>query len=771
MKINNAKIIFKELQYDEILSQGFKDITKDNTISFSANNGKQKIAVIYAPNGTGKTTLANLLELNEDSPNRSFVAADENGGQILPDSQKFHIIHDQLGRNLIKGSENEFLAGTNIQREFELRSELEEFVAKQSATLKSNLKTNYNINSKKIFEQLIRYGHTDTNTNRSTPKEVIALISSIISQSRKGNDLQCSQVLEAVGSIDTKEITPDKSLTEYCQFICDDLTNSEPKSAIATLFSNKLNSPGEHKESVEIEKIDVGITLLRDFPNEKNCVVCESDMPNSDELMRRKCARKESHYKALSKNDRNILEAILQNSTINARDPFQIKKLVRKAIETNNQTIIDELKNSILEKINTIIALAVNEFIWCFDDPEFKNKYHEYRKLVERDPDLDDDAVCLLEGIVNECLGRDLAITRDESSKAIKIELGKHEVLGSSREDLQLSTGEQNFISLSFEVLRARNQNRPYVVIDDPISSMDSIYANKIIFFFSKFLREEKKVIILTHSMDTIRLLHYQDSNSFNLYIMKNEATEYGFLEVSKEEVRALNDLSGFIKLLKDTDKLNTIIKDRKTLLIAMIPFMRGYAKVVGENKIFSCLSKLMHSGSESDSQNLSEIYRKLFFDTTDSKNTPAKANSNKKDICVGAEDVVAQARNILGQSVDIVDSAIYPLLDTALKNTLQILSLRIEIEETLIKIIPSSKKPSPTLGQIINSAFPASPRNNKNRAFFLSKLTTINQFSHYEGTLNIYQSALDISSASMAKEVGATRHKLQEIERKSDKK
>lgn len=53
-------------------------------------------------------------------------------------------------------------------------------------------------------------------------------------------------------------------------------------------------------------------------------------------------------------------------------------------------------------------------------------------------------------------------------------------VVGLDRSEMHLSNGEQNFISLAFALLLARNSEKEFVVLDDPISSFDSVYKNKI---------------------------------------------------------------------------------------------------------------------------------------------------------------------------------------------------------------------------------------------------------------------------------------------------
>lgn len=67
-------------------------------------------------------------------------------------------------------------------------------------------------------------------------------------------------------------------------------------------------------------------------------------------------------------------------------------------------------------------------------------------------------------------MSKPLTIERDENSR-LRIYLSNQEFLGKAREELPLSTGEQNFLSLTFEFLKAKNSECPIVVIDDPVSS------------------------------------------------------------------------------------------------------------------------------------------------------------------------------------------------------------------------------------------------------------------------------------------------------------
>lgn len=100
---------------------------------------------------------------------------------------------------------------------------------------------------------------------------------------------------------------------------------------------------------------------------------------------------------------------------------------------------------------------------------------------------------------VKNSIDREIKLERVDG--AIKLTLDDKVLYGSVYEGLHLSTGEQNFISLAFEFLKAKNRSEKVIVLDDPISSFDSIFKNKIAFSIIKFLTE-KNVIVLTHNTD-----------------------------------------------------------------------------------------------------------------------------------------------------------------------------------------------------------------------------------------------------------------------------
>lgn len=118
-----------------------------------------------------------------------------------------------------------------------------------------------------------------------------------------------------------------------------------------------------------------------------------------------------------------------------------------------------------------------------------------------------------IQEIISNSMSKLLTIERDENRR-LRIALSNQEFLGKTRDELPLSTGEQNFLSLTFEFLKAKNSERPIVVIDDPMSRFDSIYKNKVVYAIVKMLHHKKR-IVLTHNTDLIRLLDGQYRRCF----------------------------------------------------------------------------------------------------------------------------------------------------------------------------------------------------------------------------------------------------------------
>ena len=221
--------------------------------------------------------------------------------------------------------------------------------------------------------------------------------------------------------------------------------------------------------------------------------------------------------KQLDENQKKIINAIFELGD----NPFNIKDTFNNSFELGDSTKVEELITEMKEIILQIENEIIKKYIQLVKDTELEKDYSEYNKIIEKKIELSEDDEMLLKDIVENCINKKVKLTRDDN-KNIIFTIEDNNFIGKSRQELPLSTGEQNFISLYFDLLSAKNSDKEIIIIDDPISSFDSIYKNKIVYSIIKVLANKKKVIILTHNINTIKLMHHQYKNCFNLYLLNN---------------------------------------------------------------------------------------------------------------------------------------------------------------------------------------------------------------------------------------------------------
>lgn len=131
---------FNKLICGSIFRRGFNPFEENNTVTFSDRG----IAVVYAPNGTGKTTLMKTLNGEEGS---SFSLQYENAEYANNSSGLFYVISDQTDRNIIRGTTRDFFLGADIQREFVLKDAIDDYRKTIIERIVALLKTKYSITS------------------------------------------------------------------------------------------------------------------------------------------------------------------------------------------------------------------------------------------------------------------------------------------------------------------------------------------------------------------------------------------------------------------------------------------------------------------------------------------------------------------------------------------------------------------------------------------------------------------------------------------------
>lgn len=707
------KLTFTKIENGTIFQPEFSPFDRNNIVNFSPAG----IAVIYGPNGTGKTSLAKAMAgVNNTNIECIYETITYSNGQDL-----FYVINDQNNRNIIQGTTQDFLLGSDIKREFELSNKLSEQFTEIKNWLITSLKNDYTISS--ASNKLI---------SLIKNQKLTELVRDLANSRSKGKHYSIEKLINIVSNIkplSEPNITDDK-WSYFIKHYGDD------KTVLMNIL--KLSAPdlSKNKEAATIEEDNIAINILNQFHHKSNCIVCDTTDINPKSLIERKTSHRQTIINSLSEQMRSFIEDVLALSSTD--DPFNIKNNVLEALNVGDFTIIQTLQTNIRiyadyfdKKINLLFS-SIPDFV------AFNDMFNEYQDLISKKPDISEEDFIYIQEIISNSMNKKIAVHRDKN-KNLKILLNEHDFIGIDRDNLPLSTGEQNFLSLCFEFLKAKNTDAKIIVMDDPISSFDSIYKNKIVFAIIKIL-EKKQRIILTHNIDLLRLLQAQYKNSFTLFLLNNTAGEdNGIIPLTSDEQDMLINL----KILLDTFRYNIYphIREHEIFLMSMIPFMRGYANIIGRKEESDKLTNLMH-GYMTKPVNVSEIFFELF-------------GSKGKDFLPTAYTISVD--DILKQSVDtinILDSDKYPLLDKTLRHALTYLFLRLHVEKTLVAKYKINTSKHDQLGAIINQAFPGqNPDSVRNRVRLTSKKTLINEFNHFEGNLSIFQPAIDITEDALSKE------------------
>ncbi len=712
-----AKIIFEKIENEDIFVSDYKKFIRNNEIDFS----REGISVIYGPNGTGKTSLVKVLSSEKGTKVKYTY-----DGKEYTDGSQFFVINDQNNRNIIQGETKDFLLGDDIKKEFELQEYIANEYNRLCTESISILKSNYSVSSSSSKS-------IDCFSEWTSIQNIIKdLMNNRSKGSKTGVDTYISELEKH-----TQITIPDYEQAKL-DYIISDLSEKNPLIIeIETIDTSKLANNSHIKE---IEENTEAIKILSRFSYKDQCIVCDSNGIDSENLLNKKSKNKEEIIKTLDAKTKKIVEKIIAN--ISEKDPFRIKDIMLDAIETGNLSDVLLLKESIKEYKNIFANKVIKELVQLYKSSDIKIKNEEYQILINQKPEITEEDFLYIEQIISNNMSKKLQIIRDDK-KNIKIVLENKDFLGINREELPLSSGEQNFLSLTFEFLKAKNSDKPIIILDDPISSFDSIYKNKIAYAIVKILQNKKRVI-LTHNVDLLRLLDGQFKKCFKLFLFNNtENEENGFIALNSDERDMLINLDELLKTFRE--KIYEHIEDVELFLISLIPFMRGYSTIINDNDIKENLTQLMH-GYKTNTVDIAECYIKLF--------------GNKNNIIPNNYKV--NVDDILNKTVDgkeIVDKEKYPLLNRTLIHSFTYLFLRLLIEKKLVlkyNIDTESKSGARQLGQIISKAFPENSKNSediKNRVFLTTKKTLLNEFNHFEGNMSIFQPAIDITDHMLGKE------------------
>lgn len=536
---------FLKLKKENIFCEEFIDMNKNNIIDFTNTN----INVLYAPNGVGKSSFCKILDNQGE-----FLLNYKENQYSNNNCNLFHIINDQNSRNIIKGKARDFLLGDNIAKEYELKEWLDDKFDDVYKDLKSSLKTNMNLS--KISDN--KFSWIDNSLHN--------ILKKIVNVRSKPTEIDIDDYINLTQNIKEEKI--DEYNSEKFKYIISD-GNYEIINRI-----RRISDVKESNDFFKIEQYDDAIIILNKYNELDNCIVCDNDNINSKELLEKKSIKKTEVINNLDDDTKSILTEIINK--IGESDPFNIKDTLTRAISYGSIEIVSDLIKEIETYID-IYKTAINNLLFLSLSKEFVDKYIEYKEMSTKELNITDEDLMFIEEFIEKNINKSIKLQR--LNNKIVITLDSEDLIGVERENLKLSSGEQNFISLTFELLKAKNVENEIIVIDDPISSFDSIFKNKLVYAIVKFL-QKKKVLILTHNIDLIRLMEYQNKNNFNIYLFNNfEGQENGFINVNQNEKNLLISIPDFLEFIR-SNKIIEFVKDERLYIYSLIPFMRGYVNI-----------------------------------------------------------------------------------------------------------------------------------------------------------------------------------------------
>lgn len=717
------KITFSQIKNQNIFQPEFENLsaTGNDSIEFKhmhvANAG---MAVVYAPNGTGKSSFAKALAAEQSSEELSFEAETDAPESITPESRCFKVIGDQLARHIIPGDTADYLVGADIRREYELRSRVDGgFKSAFEEVLPKKLKEDFNVT--KVGDYLLT-----TLNNKAT--DFYNYLRDIVNKQSRGRIINSDRTafMTFIGN-------PNQRVWALQEWECEDDKRKfviGNQKLISTIMSVNLSLVQENEEVRLIEQSDDAIRLPKKYNFLHSCVVCDNPNIDPDMLMERKQVVKQNVYEHLSEKTKQLLENVVGDKVLSVTDHFRIRDIVLSFIGSGTSDVFEAMRIELQKYIDGIGREMCMVLLSVFDETTVRRDFYALAALQEKQPEIEEENLAYIKDVISANIHKEIDLVRDtDGSKNIRLVMEGKNLPGCETGDLCLSTGEQNFISLAFELLLAKTSDRKFIVLDDPISSSDSIYKNKIAYCILKFL-ERKYLIVLTHNTELIHLLEFQLQGCFNLYILNNSDDGVnGFVQVNDDEKKLLINLHDLIDLFQNSDgSLQRAVIDKRLFLMSMVPFMRGYAHISkGGNEDYVSLSEIMH-GYGTNTIDIAAIYKRLF-------------GYEVLPVCnITSNDVIS-----LGMAhIEILDRDTYPLLADTLYQTLTYYHLRMKVEKELMDIFNVPVKGDMMLSQVIQKAFLQSDSDSdeefkkkcKFRVFFASRKTLLNEFNHFEGNM-----------------------------------
>ena len=204
---------------------------------------------------------------------------------------------------------------------------------------------------------------------------------------------------------------------------------------------------------MKVDESTVAIKVLTRFDYIDDCIVCDNPSIDRDSLIVKKQKVQAVVKTSLSDFTKKILEEVI--TSITGEDPFNIRETLLDAIKSGNINPVNQLITDIDFYRRVYSVKISNFFVENLNATSLEEESAEYENLTGGKPEFENEDIIFIEKFLNSCLDRKIELKRDDDNN-LRLLLGDQEFLEKGREKLSLSNGEQNFLSLSFELLIAK---------------------------------------------------------------------------------------------------------------------------------------------------------------------------------------------------------------------------------------------------------------------------------------------------------------------------
>ena len=379
---------FKKIKKENVFVDDFENFIKNNTIKFSDNG----IAVLYAPNGVGKTSFSKVLN-GEDGCSfectYGTMSINENSNSL------FYVISDQNSRHIIKGKTREFLLGDNIRKEFELKEEIDnKYTDIFENKIKKSLKNDFNISKTK--------GKIIDNIDDNDLRKFVA---DIANKTSKGKSIERDKLAQKIKDMEEIKI-PEFSNLNWGFYINDIDSNDSIIEKIYAIVENEIHG---NEKIEEIEENTVAIEILNKYQNKKQCIVCDNDIP--DNLKEKKENNKKRIFEELTEVEKHILTEIIDKVPQN--DPFNIKEKLTNTLKKGDKEILHGLTKEFNQYKEILNKKINNLFIQELSADDLIKKTEEYYSMIKKDPTISDEDMIYITEIINNNIDKEITVERD----------------------------------------------------------------------------------------------------------------------------------------------------------------------------------------------------------------------------------------------------------------------------------------------------------------------------------------------------------------------